>query len=81
MTVQSSVCVQAICRASPVAAVHLAFKVPFFGYNGLQDSFEGLWNMWLGIGRGIRDSSADWSGARGGLASPLEILSFLSQTR
>ena len=37
----------------------LALKGLFLGYNDLQDGFEGLWNMRLGAGRGIWDSSAD----------------------
>src|SRR5688572_18668553 len=57
----------------------LALKGLFLGYNDLQDGFEELWNTWLGAGKGIWDSSADRSGACGGLASPLEILSFLSK--
>ena len=58
-----------------------AVESPFRGYIDLQGGLEGLWNTWLGAGRGIWDSSADWSGACGGLASPLEILSFPFQTR
>jgi hypothetical protein len=53
----------------------------FLGYNDLQEGFEGLWNTWLGVGRGIWDSSADCSGVCGGLASLLEIFFFLPQTR
>jgi hypothetical protein len=40
------------------------------GYNDLYGSCEELWNTWLGVGRGISDSSALWLGACGGLASP-----------
>jgi hypothetical protein len=75
------VCIEAICRAFPSRQAPLALKGLFLGYNDLQEGFEGLWNTWLGAGIGIWDSSADWSGACGGLASPLKILSFLSQTR
>jgi hypothetical protein len=60
--------------------VPLVLKGLFLGYNDLQEGFEGLWNTWLGAGRGTRDSSADWSG-RVRPCEPLEILSFLFQTR
>ena len=59
----------------------LVLKGLFLGYNDLHEGFERLWNTWLGAGRGIWDSSAEWSGVCGGLANPIENFSFLSQTR
>jgi hypothetical protein len=32
-----------------------AVESPLRGYNDLQEGFEGLWNMWLGVGRGTGD--------------------------
>jgi hypothetical protein len=76
------VCIEAICRAFPIPlGASLVLEGLFLGYKDLQEGFEGLWNTRLRIGRGIWDASADWSGACGDLASPLKILSFLSQTR
>jgi hypothetical protein len=50
----------------------------FVSYNDLQEGFEGLWNTWLGVGRGIWDSSAVWlgvCGGPGGLGEPKLALS------
>jgi hypothetical protein len=49
------VCIEAICRAVPILSGLSALKGLFLGYNDLQDGFEGLWNTWLGVGRGIGD--------------------------
>jgi hypothetical protein len=65
----------------PSRQAPLTLKGLFCGYNDLQEGFEALWNTWLGVGIGIWDSSAVRSGGCGGLASPFEILSLLSQTR
>jgi hypothetical protein len=54
-----------------------ALKEQFLGYDDLQEVFEELWNIWLGVGRGVRDSSANWSGACKGPAGSQKILTFL----
>jgi hypothetical protein len=57
----------------------MVLKRPFLSYNGLQGGFEGLSNIWLGVGRGIGDSCVLWSGVCG-RTRPLETLPFLSET-
>jgi hypothetical protein len=64
----SSVCIEAICRAFSIPSGPFCLMGLFCGYNDLQEGFEGLWNTWLGIGIGIWDSSAAWSGVCRALA-------------
>ena len=67
--VQTSMCVEALQMASTGSRVPLVLKLLFIGYIALQGGFERLWNMWLGIGRGIGGCSGPWSGVCGGPAT------------
>jgi hypothetical protein len=41
-----------------------AVESPLLGYNDLQSGFEELWDIGVGVGRGIRRSSTIMSGVR-----------------
>jgi hypothetical protein len=48
-----SVYIEAICRAFPISLGTSCPQGLFCGYNDLQEGFEGLWNTWLRVGRGV----------------------------
>ena len=71
--VLSSVCVEAICRAFTIPSGPLVLEGLFLGYNDLQEGFEGLWNTWLGAGRGISGSREGRSGVCRASLAPYKV--------